>query len=140
LDAIAVDAHTGAVIPLTDDEIRVRRERALIAAAQSQGVLPVDPRGYVLAEYARRKADAYLGMEISLFCNATDGVLIPLDRPLWQFALRFGLPRLGELGILGTLDVDARTGEPLPLTRYQINRMRARANALVEFQTQPTTA
>ena len=39
-------------------------------------------------------------------------------------------------GILGTLDVDAQTGEPIPLTHKQIKRMRARADAIVEFQTQ----
>jgi len=140
LDAIAIDAHTGIVIPLTHDEIRVRRERAVIAAAQIQGLLPVDEHGYVVAEYARRKADGYLGMDVSLFCTATDGVLIPLGRPIWQFAIRFGLPRLGELGILGTLDVDAQTGEPIPLTHKQIKRMRARADAIVKFQTQTATA
>lgn len=139
LDAIAVDAHTGSVIPLTHDEIRVRRERAVIAAAQTQSVLPLDEHGYVLAEYARRKADGYLGMDIGLFCSATDGVLIPLERPIWQFAIRFGLPRLGELGILSTLDVDAQTGEPIPLTPKQIKRMRARADAIVKFQTQTAT-
>lgn len=140
LDAIAIDAHTGAVIPFTHDEIRVCRERAVIAIAQTQGVLPLDEHGYVLAEYARRKADGYLGMDVSLFCNATNGVLIPLRRPIWQFAIRFGLPRLGELGILGTLDVEAQTGKPIPLTHNQIKRMRACADAIVKFQTQTTTA
>jgi hypothetical protein len=50
------------------------------------------------------------------------------------------LPRLGELGMLGTLDVDAKTGKPLPLTPTQIKRMRVRADALVQFQTQPPAA
>ena len=140
LDGLYVDAQTGVVMPLTHDEILVRRERARMAEARSRGVLPVDARGYVLAEYARRKANGYLSMEVSLFCYATDGVLIPLVRPLWQFAIRFGLPRLGELGLLGMLDLDAQTGDPLPLSTEQIERMRVRADALVEFQTQPTAA
>lgn len=140
LDAIDVDAQTGAVIPLTPEEIRAVREKAAIAEARTRGVLPVDAHGYVLSEYARRKANGYLGMEVSLSCDATDGVLIPLARPIWQFAIRFNLPRLGELGILGTLDVDARSGEIIPLTTKQIKRMRVRADALVEFHTQTAAA
>ena len=140
LDALYIDAQTGEVIPLLEDQMRMIRERALMATAKGQGTLPVDTHGYVLAEYARRKTNGYLSREVSVFCGATDGVLIPLARPIWQFAIRFGLPRLGELGILGTIDVDARSGEVLPLTQPQIKRMRARADAIVEFQAQTAAA
>lgn len=136
LDAIYVDAQTGEVIPLVEDQVRMVRERAAIAEAKTRDVLPVDEHGYVPAEYARRKANGYLSREVSLFCSATDGVFIPLAHPIWQFAIRFGLPRLGELGILGTFDVDAHSGKVIPLTNQQIKRMRVRANAIVEFQTQ----
>jgi hypothetical protein len=140
LDGIQVDAQTGAVIPLSDDQVRIVRERAVIAEARTRDELPVDEHGYVLSEYARRKANGYLSMDVSLFCSASDGVLIPLERPIWQFAIRFGLPRLGELGILGTLDVDAQTGEPIALTSKQIKQMRVRADAIVEFRTQTAAA
>jgi hypothetical protein len=136
LDAIYIDAQTGEVIPFLEDQVRMVRERAAIAEAKTHHALPVDEHGYVLAEYARRKTNGYLSREVSLFCGATDGVLIPLTRPIWQFAIRFGLPRLGELGLLGTIDVDAHSGEVIPLTNQQIKRMRARADAIVEFQTQ----
>jgi hypothetical protein len=135
-----VDAQTGDVIPLTDEQVRIVHERAAIAEARTRGELPVDARGYILGEYARRKANGYLSMDISLFCSASDGVFIPLVPPVWQFAIRFGLPRFGELGILGTLDVDAQTGEPVPLTSEQIEHMRARADAIVEFRTQTAAA
>lgn len=138
--AIEVDAQTGAVIGLTDDEIRVIHEKAVILAARKQGVLPVDAQGYVLGEYARRRADSYLGAEVSLFYSATDGVFIPLARPIWQFAIQVRLPRLGVLGIMGTLDVDAQSGEVIPLTHKQVTRIRERADALVEFRTQTTAA
>jgi len=136
LDAIYIDAQTGEVIPLSADQVRMLRERAAIAEAKMRDALPMDEHGYVPAEYARRKANGYLSREVSLFCSATDGVLIPLAHPIWQFAIRFGLPRLGELGILGTFDVDAYSGKVIPLTNQQIKRMRVRANAIVEFQTQ----
>ncbi len=140
LNSIQVDAQTGKVIPLAADQVRIVRERAVIAEANTRSALPVDAQGYVLSEYARRKANGYLSMDISLFCSASDGVFIPLAHPIWQFAIRFGLPRFGELGILGTLDMDAQTGEPIPLTTEQIERMRARADALVEFRTQTAAA
>jgi hypothetical protein len=103
-------------------------------------VLPLNTQGYVVAEYARRQADRYLGMQVSLFYSATEGVFIPLARPLWQFLLQVRLPHRGVLGILGTLDVDAQTGEVLPLTHKQIKRIRERADALVEFRTQTAAA
>jgi hypothetical protein len=140
LDAIHVDAKTCEVLALEPQQLRIIRERAIIAEARTHGRLPVDERGYVLSEYARRKANGYLSMAVSLSCEATDGVFIPLMPPIWQFAIRFGLPRLGELGILGTLDVDAQTGQPLPLTLTQIKRMRVRADALVQFHTPPPAA
>ncbi len=140
LDAILVDAKTGEVLRLEPQQLRIIRERAMIAEARTRGRLPVDEQGYILAEYARRKANGYLTMAVSLSCEATDGILIPLAPPIWQFAIRFGLPRLGELGMLGTLDVDAQTGQPLPLTPTQIKRMRVRADALVQFHTPPPAA
>jgi hypothetical protein len=82
------------------------RERATIAQAKANGVLPVDEQGFLSSEYARRKTNGYLSREVSLFCHATDGGFIPLGRPIWQFAIRFGLPNRGEVSILGTIDID----------------------------------
>jgi hypothetical protein len=137
---IYVDSQTGEVIPLTNDEIRVVREKATIFAARKCGVLPLNDHGYVLAEYARRQADSYLGMQVSLFYSATDGVFVPLARPLWQFSIQVRLPRLGVLGIMGAIDVDAQSGEVMPLTHKQIKRIRERADAIVEFRSQTAAA
>jgi hypothetical protein len=128
------------VINLTMDEIRVVREKAAIFAARKQGILPVNAQGYVLGEYARRRANGYLSREVSLFYSATDGIFVPLTQPIWQFSIEVRLPRLGVLGIMGAIDVDAQTGEVIPLTTKQIKRIRERADALVEFRTQATAA
>jgi hypothetical protein len=140
LTTVYVDAQTGAVLPLTGDEIRVVREKAAILTARQQGILPVDTQGYVLGEYARRRANGYLSMEVSLFYSATDGIFVPLARPVWQFSIEVRLPKLGALGIMGAIDVDAQSGEVIPLTHQQIKRIRERADALVEFRTQTTAA
>lgn len=136
LHPIAVDAQTGTVLPLTDREIDKIQQRAVIARGVAGNQLPVDEHGYILAEYARRKTNGYLSREVSIFCGATDGVLIPIKQAIWQFAIRFRLPEHGEIGILGTIDMDACSGEIIPLLPQQIEQMKARANAIVEFQTQ----
>lgn len=140
LGTLKVDAQTGEVLALSSDQLRMVRERAVIAAARSQKRLPTDEHGHVLAEYARRKANGYLSLAVSLFCSASDELFIPLKRPIWQFAIRFRLPSLGELGILGTLDVDAQTGAAIPLTNQQIEQIQERANAIVQFRSQKTAA
>jgi hypothetical protein len=139
LRAIEVDAQTGQVIRLTGDEICVLREKAAILAANQQGVLPVDTQGYVLAEYARRQADTYLGDHIAMFFNATDPVFVPGTPPRWQVTIVFKRYHRGPF-TLGVMDVDAQTGEPIPLSKPQLKRIRERAHALVAFQTQTAAA
>lgn len=39
-------------------------------------------------------------------------------------------PRLGEIGTLGSVKVDAQTGQVIPLTPEQISAMQERANAI----------
>jgi hypothetical protein len=136
--AVRVDAQTGEVIRLTDAEIQVLHEKAAILAARKQGVLPVNAQGYVLGEYARRRAERYLGDYLAMFFNATDPIFVPGDPPCWQVTIVFKRYHLGPF-TLGIMDVNAHTGEPLPLTKPQLKRLRERAHALVAFHT-PSTA
>jgi hypothetical protein len=140
LDAIHVNVQSGAIISLTNEQICAIREKAAVLAARKRGVLPVDAQGYVLGEYARRRANAYLSMEVSLFYSAVEGIFVPLAQPIWQFSIEVQLPRLGILGRMGTIDVDAQNGEAIPLTHKQIKRIRERADALVELRTQTAAA
>jgi hypothetical protein len=141
---IYVDAQSGMVTPLTDNEIQVVHQKAAIFVARQQGRLPVDEQGYVLAEYARRQADSYLGGEVSLFYSAIDGVFIPvIGKSLdarWRFSVQVRLPKRGVLGVIGVIEVDAKTGEVIRLTSQQSDHMRENADALVEFRTQTATA
>ena len=139
LDAIEVDAQTGEVIPLSEDKIRVIREKAAIYAARKQGVLPVDADGHVLGEYARRRAEQHLGDQIGMFFNASDPVFVPGDRPRWQVTVVFKRYHRGPF-TLGIMDVDATTGEPIPLAKLHLKRIRERAHALVEFHAQTAAA
>lgn len=131
LGYLFVEAETGAVIPLTEDEKRIVRERYLIAAAESRNERPVVAQGHVPVEYARRRANGYLTEQLSLHYSAIDGRFVTQGRPLWQFTIRLRLPRRGVAGVVGTLSVDARTGDPVPLTSEQLNQSRDRAHALI---------
>lgn len=139
LSALFVNAPSGIVVPLTGEERRVVREKAAIYAARKQGVLPVDSCGYVLAEYARRRADSYLGDKIGMYFNATDPVLLQRESPQWQVTIVFKRYALGPF-TLGVMDVDARTGEPISLNQAQLSQIRRRAHALIEFHSSSAAA
>jgi hypothetical protein len=139
LDAVEVDAQSGEVIPLAEDKIRVIREKAAIYAARKQGVVPVDAHGYVLGEYARRRAERYLGEHLAMFFNAADPMFVPGEPARWQVTIVFKRYHRGPF-TLGIMDVDAKTGEPIPLAKLQLKRIRERAHALVEFHAQTAAA
>lgn len=89
---------------------------------------------------ARRVANRYLSRYVGIPFGAVTGAFIPMATPIWQFAIELRLPRLGRLGIMGTIDVNAETSEPLPLTSTEIQRIQDRANVIVQFCTQTTAA
>jgi len=82
---------------------------------------------------ARRAANKYLALEVGIAFSATDPVLIPMEEPIWQFSIRFRLPKRGTLATLGTVDVNANTRAVLPLSKPRIREIQKRANALVEY-------
>lgn len=136
---VQIDARSGEAILLTADEIRLTREKAAIYAARKQGRLPLNDQGYVLGEYARRRADRYLGDHIAMFFNAADPVFVLGDPPRWQVTIVFQRYHRRPF-TLGVMDVDAKTGEPIPLTKPQRKRISERAHALVQLQTQTAAA
>jgi hypothetical protein len=139
LSPICVDAQTGNVIALASNEIRVIGEKAAILAARKQGALPVDEQGYVLGEYARRQASGYLDDQISMFYSGADPIFVSTDPPIWQVTIVFKMYDQGPF-TLGMMDVDAKTGEPIPLAAEQIEQIRERTCAIIGRQTAATTA
>jgi hypothetical protein len=136
---LQVDVLTGEVIRLTNVELRAVREKAAILAARQQAVLPLDQHGYVLAEYARRRASSYLDEHLSMFYGGTDPVFVAGEPPVWQVTIVFHMYDVGPF-TLGVLDVDAKTGEPLPLSKRQLQRIRERTRAITRHQTSPAAA
>jgi hypothetical protein len=139
LSPICVDAQTGSVIALASNDIRVIGEKAAILAARKRGSTPIDEQGYVLGEYARRQASGYLDDEISMFYSGADPVFVSTDPPVWQVTIVFKMYDQGPF-TLGMMDVDARTGEPIPLAVEQIEQIRERTCAIIGRQAPATTA
>jgi hypothetical protein len=134
LATIFVDAKTGTVIPLTAAEICLIHEKVAILRCRSLGVLPVNDQGYVLGEYARKRAQRYLGDAIAMFFEGADPVLIDGEQAVWHVTIVFKMYEIGPVA-LGTLDIDALTGEPVALTTEQIKQIKERANAIVKLRT-----
>lgn len=139
LTSVQVDAQTGRIFAFTEDEVRVICERAAIVRSPKCDEPPRNPQRFVLSEYARRQANGYLGDTIGMFFNAVNPVFIASDPPLWQVTIVFKRYELGPIP-LGVMNVDAQTGEPIPLTNEQIKRMRDHVHAFVRNSTSPTTA
>lgn len=137
LHPVEVEAQTGKVVPLTTAQIRLVRERAAITEARSHNTLPVDECGHVLAEYARQRASGYLDATFSMYFNAVDPVFIPGEPAYWQMTILFKMYDIGPV-VFGILDVNADTGEPIPLIDEIIQQIRERASVFVRHQT-PTT-
>ena len=139
LCAIEVDAHSGKVIPLSQAEIRLVREKAAVFTARKADVLPLNDRGYVLGEYARRRASRYLDDHISMYFSGENPVLVESPSPVWQVAITFKRYSLGPF-TPSVMNVDARTGEPIPLSNEQLEQIREQTRAFIRHQTPPTDA
>lgn len=130
---IHVDGQNGNVTPLTTEQLQEARERSVLAIADAYDQHPII-NGVVPRLLARRKANLYLSDVVGFFLTPTDGALIPLEPPIWQFPIQLHLPRSGNLGILGTIDVNAQTNDVVPLSAAQIAEIQRRANALARSQ------
>ena len=79
---------------------------------------------------AQRKANGFLAGYITMMVSAGQPTLILEDAPLWRVPAVLRLPGLGEVTVLGTVDVDAKSGDLQPLSPQQITRMQDVAHAL----------
>jgi hypothetical protein len=92
-----------------------------------------------IAEEARRRANSYLAQVVSTGYRAIEPELVPLEGPIWQFVIQYKVPTLSPIRV-GLLEVNALTGEVLPLTINQIETMRDRARAYLTCNAPSPTA
>jgi hypothetical protein len=136
---LTVDAATSDVHALSDEEIREIRECAAWENARIHGRLARDADGYVLRHHARRLARRWISEQLTMNFSAAGGIFVPLTSPIWQFAITFDLGSV-HLEPLGTIDVNALTGDVRPLSPTQLKTIEERVHAIVEFQTLATAA
>ena len=120
---ISVDATTGQVNQLTGEQMRNLQEAGAVQAAQARGELARDEQGYVLRYHARIKASVWISDRIDLKVGASGGAFLPLDPPVWRFSIDLNLAD-EHLEPLGVIDVDAATGQVVPLTAKQLQLIR----------------
>ena len=90
---------------------------------------------------AQRKANGYLAQYVTMMVIAGTPTLFLSQHPVWRVPAILALAGLGEVSTIGTVDVDAETGEIIPLPESQLVRMQEIAHALAaRFALQATAA
>jgi hypothetical protein len=79
-------------------------------------------------DVARRHVNDYLTMYVSMTLHAVEPVLFLGAQPLWRLVLEMRLRKLEPMARLGSIDVNATTGEVIPLSAQQIRQIQDRAN------------
>lgn len=75
---------------------------------------PGEPIFNITAFSAKQKASGYVGSHISHLMGGDEpSLLLSQGRLIWRVPILFTTPQQGKLGHVGTLDIDARTGQLL---------------------------
>jgi hypothetical protein len=88
---------------------------------------------------AKRNANGYLSMDVAMAIVADDPVLVWSERPIWRMTTSLLLEDWGRIAQVGSIDVDAMTGEVIPLSSEEIQATQDRANELAVRLTLETT-
>jgi hypothetical protein len=92
---------------------------------------PGEPIVNVTAVIARRKASGYVGGEIShLMIGDEPSLVLTSGRVVWRVPILLTSPRKGNIGVVGHLDIDARSGQLLISQQFK-EEIESRATALV---------
>ncbi len=86
---------------------------------------------------AQRKANGFLAGYVTMMVSSGEPTLILSERPVWRIPAILKLPDLGEVGTVGTVDVDAQTGEIL-FTQPQLDDLAERGDVLAQRTPSPT--
>lgn len=114
---ITVDSLTGRIVPLTDDQIWDFRERTRTRAEHKRGNNPArSDDGLILPYQAKVKATVYAGNTVGFYVRAEGkATFISGEPPVWRFMTYLRLLKYGRLAEVGTIDINAITGEAIPL-------------------------
>jgi len=111
----------------------------LLQAHETDAIIaqPGTPIVNITDRDARRKANSYLGRDVSLMMHGIDPALVLSEGQLvWRIPIELATPRQGHIGFIGTLDVDAHTGELIVPATF-VEEIEANARALLKSASHP---
>ncbi len=85
---------------------------------------------YITAPDARRQVHRWLLLEVSHMMGAEEPTLVVGDNTVWRVPVHLSTPQSGIVGQIGTVDVDAASGELLALVACKL-QLEQRAQALM---------
>ncbi len=91
-------------------------------------------------DQAKRNAQGYLTEQVAMALRPGEPVLVWGKRPVWHMPVWLHLRGFGQVAAVGSLDVDATTGEVSALSPDQIRGMQDRADVLARRLTPQATA
>ncbi len=93
----------------------------------------------VTAFSARQKVTGFVVDQISTNMHAANPTLIMSDRIFWRVPVVLSLPPAGDIGEVGTIDVDVESGQ-LQITSTLIQELERHAEFLVTNTASPSTS
>ncbi|NCF64498.1 MAG: hypothetical protein GWP61_00900 [Chloroflexi bacterium] len=94
-----------------------------------------EPIVNITAYTARQKASGYVGGHIShMMGGGEPSLVLSRNRLVWRVPILLTSPSHGTLGVVGNLDVDARTGQLLASPDFA-DQVKAYAQTLVDRST-----
>jgi hypothetical protein len=131
-DAVAgyidVDAETGKIIPLDDEQLQDLHERAVVIEAKSRKTIARTEHGYILPFLAKTRVNGYLSRHIAFFASASgQPTFVASNPPVWRVTTALRLSDHDQVIELGVVEVNALTGEVIPLPEHQLQTMQNHA-------------
>ena len=84
----------------------------------------------VSPDLAPRRAKGFLTSEVAMVFRPGEPVLVWGSRPVWRMTVYLFLRGYGQVAELGAIEVDATTGQVIPLLPAQIAAMQGQADAI----------
>jgi hypothetical protein len=93
---------------------------------------PGEPIVNITAYTARRQVGGYVGSHVShLMGGGEPSLLLVQGRLVWRVPILLSSPRRGVLGQVGSLDVDARTGQLLLVPNF-VEQLEHHAQTIID--------
>lgn len=91
-------------------------------------------------DLARRRANGFLTGHVTMMVTGGQPMLIVDQDPVWRVPAVLRLPELGDVSTIGSVDIDAQTGDIISPSFDQITRMQELAHAIAAHFASTTTA